>query len=822
MRILSNKRTSQLLRVDENFATLLAVHDNGSYTYEFAYFSDTVKVLNLQINTVKITIRKDLPSTVNDVFQAAREKGDLGTYLKDVLTHESRLKDAKRESKQTNLVSVNSDLTANFNNSLSSTTKSLSKNSQGTKRFIELKSVAQIKQQNIDPPMLQTNATSAAKPSRAQAQQAAAGLIARGIDPSIAGTPQSSINGAHSAFSGLTLPNAVKNLSSVGSPIEKGQNILVASLHAPTSQQTSVRQDFDDKTLIPVIVDAPIKQVLNKKNLLVPADVGNNDFYVVFELVDVRGVVHETLTKKVAHSLLSRVFNTPKEPPRVGIAPQQFPGKNVLDIEQLDPRATMVKIMRRRVRATIDDVDAVYELVAEIPLRTRDGLVKFIDIVNNSSTILYRCIPMGLGGLIGTEFTNVVAQPVKFANAGRHNKSIDSAFNVKVIPGGHSITITSLPASVIAAAIVQRNMTVHESGYSHLNISEPIKIVGSSLANMVFLHNELKNDDIYEYGCLLYFDDGVVTQSTTKVLKKYVSPSVGAVDVELTDLQVIQDSIVDVTFNVNSRLSDEGLSAIQKTLKRQNLADLYQDELNNERDRLQKLIAHQISRIDITAGHEESFGTFTGTFFSDAVEGKRMGVSKLRSGRKYRYVISTLVRDPETLFDAFKKDAEDPATGKSYQFKPAFFKHPITLNKGTIVTRESLASNHPEDDFAHGHLGNTHEIDVTIDTLIPKIIDVTPTRVDQKTVLIQWNAEGPIEKFDHFIVMKERLGQSSVIGKMHNVSQGKTFEFFDDTTLDDVGEISYRIVPVTNTFARSSDVTSSVLKIIDARGFGSA
>jgi hypothetical protein len=569
---------------------------------------------------------------------------------------------------------------------------------------------------------------------------------------------------------------------------------------------------------VPVIADVPATQTLNVKSLRVPADIGFDDFYVVFELVGPTGAVIESVTKRVPHSLLIRAYNTPRVPPRIAVAPFQFQGKNVVEIEQVDLRASRVRLLRRRVVQTEVDISSEYEFVAEIPVQHRDGLVKFVDIVNNSSTLVYRCIAIGPGGVLGSEFSSAVSPASGFNTTPKSVRFFAAAMSVRVTNAGHEVSVSGIPPGVVAVAVMRRNLTLFDGMPTFLDTVEPIRLVGSDGGNTVFDDVDLKQGHVYEYTCDLYFEDGVVAPSTAYAVKKYIPLALSIADIEVTDLQVVRDgSTLDVRFNVNSKLTDDGLSAAFKALGTQDIRSLYTDELEAERDRLQKLIAHQINRIDLTTGVEETFGTVVDRLFSDDIARRKAGVSRLQEGHKYRYVITTLVRDPETMLQKFEKAMTDDATGKGYSFKPAIFRHPITLSRGTLVTRESLQARHPEDEFAHGFVGNSRDLDVTIDAPRPKIVAVSGLRLDRRNISIQWSVDGPVKNIDHFVVVKERLGQSTIAGKMHNVSQGKTFEFFDRVTPDDIGDVSYRIVPVHSDYTRGQEAISDRITIADNR-----
>lgn len=810
MKLRIKKTASAKLRIDEKFASLSAIDSDGSFIYEFRFFCSPLSAVEKGANIVRISVNRDLPKSPRNVFTALNDSNDTKKFLDDVLTIENKEKDARRSARANVVAASNADITSVINNSIASDIGRVDNTKlSGTKRMIALKKLGELKKQNIAPPLFITQTSSNDVISTNQAKKIANDLLTRGIDPSSVGNMRARNCGAHSAFSGTFVKNdfAVNHLSKL--------NDLAAMYNVKPSVTLST---FADNVVVPVIVDSATKESLVQKSMRLPTGLGFNDFFVTFDLVDRNGVVQESITKSVQHSTLLKYFNTPKVVPSISIAPAQFSGKNVIELKQNDNRATGIRLFRKRLTKNSSvDQSTKYELVAELALKKEDGLIKFVDIVNNSNAMIYRCISVGQGGLLSSEFSSVVATPVRLRTATKYPRTYSSALNVKTVASGLTIAITSLPSGVVAASVMRRDLTLHENEYSHVDGPDQVRLVGQNFSNLTFFDKNVKQSHVYEYTCKIYFDDGLEALSTSSVLKQYVPLTTGSASVEITNLQVIKDSSLDIRFDITSKLSDEGLTQVQKLLEKQGLLSLYESELKSNRAELQKLIAHAINRIDVTTGVEESFGVFDGTSFSDVVAGARVGVSKLQDGHKYRYVISTLVRDSETLFKDYKKPVVDTITGRTYSFKPATHRHPFTLARGTIVNIDSVYTRHPEDAFMHGNLGNVFELDVTLDVLDTKLLFVDAVRIDRRTNSIQWTIDGDSNSIDHFIVQKELLGQSYIVGKVHNISQGKTFEFFDTITPDDIGDVSYRITPVLSTYALGHNMMSNTITISDVR-----
>jgi hypothetical protein len=205
MRVANKVIVTPTLRVDDNFASLLSVEDDGSFVYEIRFFSRTIDALRAFSNTVRLSVRRDLPRPPPDVFRPARDASDVRGLLNNVLTAESQVKDAKRSARAAVITTATVDLTSRFSNSSTSLLSSNLPASSivGTQRVIQLQTVAALKQNNVDPPVLQTNALAVQRPPAGAARAAAMGLIMRGVDPASAAAPTSTVNGTFSAISGF-------------------------------------------------------------------------------------------------------------------------------------------------------------------------------------------------------------------------------------------------------------------------------------------------------------------------------------------------------------------------------------------------------------------------------------------------------------------------------------------------------------------------------------------------------------------------------------------------------------------------------------------
>jgi hypothetical protein len=429
-------------------------------------------------------------------------------------------------------------------------------------------------------------------------------------------------------------------------------------------------------------------------------------------------------------------------------------------------------------------------------------------------------VPIGPTGILCSEFTNVIASPVSRAkDVSKEDRQTYASINTRIIQGAIEISVSAVPPSVVSIKIVRKDLTLKETDYSTLDINEPIKQVTQGLDAAIFVDDDIKDNHIYEYSCVLYYNDGIDLLSSSTIVQKYVSLRVGGIEIDVDNVEIIRDSVfLDVRFNIKSRIVDGSLNVVLQTLKAQGLDDLFADELIADRERFQGLTVHKVSRHNITTGDREEFGVISAANFSDVVAGKTNLVKPLQEGHRYKYYITTLLRHAETMFDTFVKTDVDEASGKQYSYAPAFARHPIRLKTGTVVSRESLKMNHAEDDFSFGETGNIKELDVTIETSLPRIRDANVIRIDKQTASVKWTVDGNTSKIEHFVIAKEKLGQTTIAGKCHGISpQGKAYEFFDWIEPDDIGDVTYTVIPVFNNYMRGISASTGKLRINDIR-----
>lgn len=826
MKVVLEKRDS-IIRLPKDFATLVDISRDGYYVYQFVYEADVAAAVVNDVNCVKLSVFGDVTNEEPDIFSPVRmskdkrKKGtdprggdrDLQELVDSILLNPARQRDHRRSSKISSITSVNTDISSRLGNDvvsrgcaiddLESLTERLS-----TKRVIKLRRIDESKDQNKNPSLLQTPR----KPEQTQKPKARSVasqdlLYKSNTDPA-------------SIFKANQPGGTARNMAGLCSCGERElENVdrdkLRSDLLGDSNTTIDPLRDLPDTSLLPYSVQRSRRIEKIKMTVKIPrAAIFVKSFIIKFELLNTRGVIVDTLQGQVEHNQNVRFFNTPKIPPSVSISSTLL-GSNILSIQQEDPVAERVRIFRKEQKpVNSDSLRTGYTQIADLELKKGND-IKFKDRTNNASTIIYRCIPVGPGGILGSVFGSAVGRAKPIGDLKKPDQVATAALATTIQHNRVIIEVTNVAPGAISIAMMRRDLTVHEKEFSFLK-NDTLRQVPVNVKSIVFEDLDVKQDHIYEYAARLYFTNGREEGPVGSTLQRFIRLTERSVNIDFSNLKVNRTvTTVDVSFDISTKIEESHLDVVKAALERQGLDDLFSDALKDERDGLQPLIVHAIRRIDLTTGREEDFRVFTGVSFSDREEGKKLFIPPLQPGRTYRYLATTLLRAPETMFSKLKRVGIDPSSGREYTYLPSISRHPMALNRGTIVTEESAARNHSGSPFEFGRIANESFIDVTVPSPLPAVSAVSAEIRQPGFNRIRWTIDGSSDQIDHFIVSKEAYGSKSVVGVAHAVSVGKSYEFFAYTDQDDVGEMTYTVTPIYNDYVAGSPAVSNGLVVED-------
>jgi hypothetical protein len=841
---------------DDGFAVLKSFdQETRTFTYEIRYTLNTLSAIQKKVKGVCLSVLPRMPEPEPDIFaQPAQQTSPnpsrlvpsapfvsriapiqtktlslkavqsqpvkAAVLVNNILKKPVLLKAIKLSNKKIPVKTVCSDATAKISNS--SVSKVSIKPPRKTNflprfaptianpvRKVVLRQPAQLRLQARPTAVLQSS--NLVKPPLTTTLNSPVKLALQSIKNNIDPTQTLSTNFVMSTVT------AIKGVSTIPKlPPSASTNPAVTLAKSFLSQASvTTDEDLDNDTYIPVLIkeDQPNISV-SRRIEIKEEDIEGDIFYIKMELVNNEDIALEQTLKTVKHGKFVKLLFTPVKAPTVKASQFRKVGQNVLEINQIDPSATSVRIYRKVISSTQQFSLFKYKFAQEIPIRSRDRTVKFVDFTNNTSRIIYRVVSVGPTGIQGSEFSNVIAAPVRFRNTKKNDRHSFSVLLAKASEAGINIEVSSVTPGPIAVKVVRRDLTLHEKDFDtaipHIAEGSLTFLLADQNNKETFVDRNVKTGHIYEYCAVLIYADGDEEFSSGCDIIEFLPLSVNTVRTVTTTPQV-RNTIegLDIRFKIKSTINQGELDKVKALLEAQGLDGLFQEQLLNEKDKLQQLIAHKVERINLTTGQREQFATITTEEFSDAENQEISGVSPIQSGHRYSYVVSTLLRAPETMFDEFEKKKMDSVLNKEYTFRPAKFLHPFTLKKGDIVTPASLKSNHAKGAFEFGNIGNVHIVTVSLEEILPEISNAKVRKVGDRKNLVSWRIRGDKSVIDHFVIVQRRMRMEDIVGKAHAITDSDIIEFVDLLDEDETGEMTYKVVPVFNSYRRGSAATTN-------------
>ena len=789
------QQEANILSVPEGIdVASLETIDDTYYSYRVYYQVDPSRAAKLGAYKVKITVTRQ-PKTRTQVSTFTIANATNVSIVQALLNSASRTKDAIRATTDSSLFTYVSDVTSKIPNSSASSLQKASF-SQTTKT-LNLMSVADMTALNIQVPVLQTPTVQRSTPASVVIDQTAiklssmAMLFNSQLDPATAANKTRLTTTAGAVLAGtLTRAPTINNSLLVDSFISLAPTILTADTVLPVqSVQTTSYVNVDE------LLEIPVK------------DLSLDEFYLTFDLVDGNNVSVETVSRVVKHSKNVAVLLTPTLPPQVFVSSPIKLGKTLLDIKQVDPNAKGVKIYRRAMSFDNQNSTANYVYAGKVDATSNDSWQRFEDVFSNYNPVIYRIIPYNQDGVLASEFEGVVsvAQQTSLvkAVAAKHTPK----FAVILVTTGDSgirVDVKDIPTGPTALQLFRQDMSTASKNVVALDKPNPITSTGNALVS--FTDTTVQTGRIYRYTCKLFYRDGKVVDVPNSATVEYNPEISNIVNTTLSNMIVVnQDAdMPDVSFDITTSFIETSEDRVRAALTNQGLLTYYDASI--DQDALQNLVAYRVVRTNNTTGISEDFGVITSKTFSDLAQGVVKGVKPLESGNDYTYLVTTHFRSANTLLANYVKQITyDNFPSQNYSFSPAKWMHPIVLSKGNLVSESSLVANYAKNQFTFGQVGSISSISVSLSKSQPSIFKATATRVNSTLVKIQWQVQGTLNKIDHFIVTVDTLGNRSIAGKSHNISDSGQFQFIDKLTDGEKGALVYIITPVFHDYTRGNE-----------------
>jgi hypothetical protein len=789
-----NQNKTNMLTVDDDYARLVRIHPGG-WEFEFLYSVSRAQALRLNALSVSVSVSSRSVTSRHQLANSHVAYRDTRRFITNILTQQSDVSSALKQQEQYVVAARKSDITAHIDNNtraVSSSTKLTLRHVSDIRRSGEVLPVLG----HLGHVSLQDMALSDLSDHDMSALMYDM-IFHMGVDPSIVVDMDDRSVSAASAFDGTLRP--LMGTHDAFAPSSLLLNKLIVGLGANNIPTDTDEHSDSSSTVVPLMTSDDVLMI--PVRITIPTSL-QMSYNVKFTANT--DIVIDTITKQLDVAKHVQLFQTPKVPPIVSIRRSGTTTRVTLMIKQRDAVATSVAIYSR----TIFKDTQLRE--SYVILGTYDASpyakVEFDAPVN--SIVLYRVVPVGPTGILGSEYTNVVVRPSKFTPF----RSV--ALVAKNEDAGVRLECSSLPHNASAIEFVSRNVSIHESKFS--NVGGDIIVIDDSTRradHMTMLDTSVVTGNIYEYAVRIIYMQGNV-EVAGRVVVDFTQPVLGKVDTVVSDVSVQHDiGVPNVTFSISTTTLSNQTDTVRTLMINQGIYELFRDDVAKERTAIQDLVAYNVRRVDTVTGEVGDFGTIIDGKFSDVGLGKNNAVQPLSLGRSYRYDITTQLRVPETMLNELKITRTDVVTHKQYAFSPAKFLHPITLSQGTITSPTGLAFRHAKDPMAYGTIGSVVSIDVSFDDSDPHIVAQVAERLDREFVLLTWHVQGSLEGIDCFIIIKVIDNVRTLIGKTHAFSA--TCQFLHRLSRHDVGELTYVIVPVFNTYKTGVVSTTNTVQVTD-------
>lgn len=518
---------------------------------------------------------------------------------------------------------------------------------------------------------------------------------------------------------------------------------------------------------------------------------GKESFTIRITAKNDKNIVVDSYETVVNHQLALTEFLSPTQEPHVDA--KVVGSDHVINV--VSPEQSIVEgyeIYSRR----LDDVtptDYTF-LTAQAAINGRSRFT--IDSVVPGRTI-YRVVPIGYAGSKKNIFGSAVINS--------YVQESQPSFMVKYDDLGVRIDVYRLPKSATSFAIVKKKLN---SNSTYEQISEFKAVSDFSYHESVYDTN-VKEWNSYEYAVRYYTNDGILRTAGYYCHYHLPVPST-KLDIKVQNEKAeVLESGPNVTFDVSIEIQKNQADIVNQLISQQGKANLFTDENLTDRDKLKKLIAFDITRVDCLTGEKVCFDILPDGNFDDQLLSTKLQLPPLVTGRKYVYSICPMLRDASTLYDTL--EVEKVHRGRTYTQKPSVHLHPTTLRTGTIASPETRSKNSGSSQFELGRVGQEEYFEVTIPDVRPTVLS---TRVITKKgkIIVSWEISNRASSryVDHVQIYRYDSGLRELIGTAAaNLQQSVEYKITDDH----VGQMTFGVRPVYDDYELGKEVRTESIVI---------
>lgn len=534
--------------------------------------------------------------------------------------------------------------------------------------------------------------------------------------------------------------------------------------------------------------------------------VGSEDFYLVFEVRESSSnQIAQKINVLVPHSENVRYLSVPIESPEVSLLSVQGDYNAVFSIKQRGDKGMYVKIYKCENFSSKAKKNAAFiQLDTVVVSNLGDENVVIWEDPTYTPGIytIYRFTSLNELELESASFSSIVIndttiRPYSNAVSELTDKTLQCVLYTKYNReslGNVFVYVENLPWHVTDFTVYRNNLTnTEEDSFvvaSFVNVS-----TDNTQTKFEFEDTGLITRNFYEYFVEFRSLDGITRQSTTTHKLIYFQAGRDSGVTNLGSPILTNQGGIDVTFEIKTEKNPYEADLIQQALTLQGNKQEFQELLTGNSKRLSPIFQTALYRTNTDSGETVAYGIVDSDLFVDSTFGPKNGIGRPQVGTKYVYTAITHKRDPETLFYDYEKTIVNSIEAQSYSFKPALVLHPERLREGLIVS-EVWLERQPFDLFTFGDVVDIDQLEVTIPTIPPEVIDAQARTIARERSLVTWSINGDKDFIDHFMIFMNHNGIDTPVGTCRGFNNDSRYEFVDVLDNGEAGILQYKITPV--------------------------
>jgi hypothetical protein len=840
-----------IIKVPDEFASIVGIEaaqdcvpgqdHTSSIIYRINYIANMVECIRNECLTVKISVYGHDPIPTTSMFDGASSSEEMRFAIEGYF---GRQKNDIHTARKDPIIKRKSDVTSSLSNDsamLISANPKLAHDLLGTKRVQVAIPSAAIS--SIEPSaVLSVSNVASDTPYTASFRSAALkAILIESIDPSTIGNAPFPLNTHLASIQGIDRRSgftpARYQTAQMKAAYDTPASIVLRSVLNNDARRTinqspalttlmnkfwvdkvfatsTIEESFTRYQVVDKIVPKVWVEITEELKLDDNKLADSNDLYFLFELLDNQGKVRNVSSLRVDHKALLEEYYSPILAPAIWVQKKSREGKgqigcNNLTVKQLDPYATKIEIYRKLIKPGDPTIAEPYMLIDVIDKKYGEGHKKIEDTVANTNTYVYRTIAVGPYGKRSDSFRNIVVGGIRNS----YYNAEDELTHISVLPesikNNVHIKMTNIPEGPCSLYVTATDMTdrfIDRNGFRKSrivgeDIDEQILQISKNRKSITIIDNEAKDGHFYEYRCIMIYPSGkeVISKSSLHEFRREYGDDDTAI-LSITNPVLHDDGgSWRATFDINATMTNLGISTIIDALSSAGIETKFADEITANRSSLASLMSFQINRQDSITGEIENMGELSAgpektQFIDDQNQRAISGVTKLSTGKTYKYIVQLQLRSPDTLFAQSTAEVTDAETLEQFEQRIQKFFNPVTLRTGTLPSSgPSIISSRGK--FEQGRTGLSKSIEITIPAAECNILaqQVVSTH---KGNLISWEIDGSENDIDHFVVSAKFQEVHAPIGTVHGISGTGSYKFLDADLSREPGTVTYTIAPV--------------------------